>query len=188
MDPAVLNKYFTVMFQHYACYEVTVKEQLEAAAGRRISDKECRQALERAGILDKLRSLPDGMDTILGRTEGNGEELSGGQWQRLAFARSLLKNAPVCLMDEPTASMDPLGEAAWREQIGVIAKHQMMILISHRLGTVRKMDEILVISNGSVVERGNHKNLMKQRGAYFELFETQRSWYYEKNNEKKSDL
>lgn len=184
METAVLRSYFTVLFQSFARYEITIREQLQLGAGRELSQTECEEALRKAGLQEAVASMPEGIDTVLGKTEANGRELSGGQWQKLAMARCLLREAPVCLMDEPTASIDPMAEAAWGEEIGAIAADQMLIVISHRLGTARKMDEILVLADGRVTEKGRHEELMKQGGLYFQLFETQRSWYDGKGEKK----
>ena len=112
------------------------------------------------GLADVLNNLPLGLDTPLGKTKAAGQDLSGGQWQRVAIARSLLNPAPLKILDEPTASLDPVSESKLYEEFGNISKNSTTILISHRLGSTKLADEIFVISDGKIIENGTHEKLM----------------------------
>ncbi|MDD4422198.1 MAG: ATP-binding cassette domain-containing protein, partial [Eubacteriales bacterium] len=106
----------------------------------------------------------------------------GGQWQRIAIARTLVSHCPVRILDEPTAALDPISERSVYELFGRVSRGRMTIFITHRLGSARLADEILVLENGNITEQGNHDALIKKGGLYAEMFESQKSWYEEKVN------
>ena len=112
---------------------------------------------------DFITALPDGYDTVLG--EGGGS-LSGGEKQRLSIARAMLKDAPIVILDEATASVDPENEAELQAAISSLTKGKTLILIAHRLKTVRNADQILVLNGGHIVQRGTHEELIAQPGLY----------------------
>ena len=102
---------------------------------------------------------------------------SGGQWQRIAIARSLLSRTPVKILDEPTAALDPVSESRVYEEFERLMAGKTTIFISHRLGSTKLADEILVIDDGKITEQGSHEQLMAKAGQYSAMFESQRSWY-----------
>lgn len=104
-------------------------------------------------------------------------DLSGGQWQRVAMARALMNHAPVLLLDEPTAALDPVSESQLYDKFGEISKNRTTIFISHRLGSTRLADHILVLKDGCIREQGSHEGLMAEQGVYAAMYETQQSWY-----------
>ena len=112
---------------------------------------------------DFIMALPDGYDTVLG--EGGGS-LSGGEKQRISIARAMLKDAPIVILDEATASVDPENEAELQAAISSLTKGKTLILIAHRLKTVRNADQILVLNGGHIVQRGTHEELIAQPGLY----------------------
>ena len=112
---------------------------------------------------DFITALPDGYDTVLG--EGGGS-LSGGEKQRISIARAMLKDAPIVILDEATASVDPENEAELQAAISSLTKGKTLILIAHRLKTVRNADQILVLNGGHIVQRGTHEELIAQPGLY----------------------
>lgn len=114
--------------------------------------------------------MPDGYQTLLGE---NGSTLSGGERQRISIARALLKNAPVILLDEATASLDPENEVLVQKAIAKLVEGKTVIMIAHRLRTVADADQILVLEDGKLVERGTHKELMKKKGLYQRLYHIQ---------------
>ena len=116
-------------------------------------------------------------NTPLGKIKDDGQDISGGQWQRVAIARSLLSRAPVKLLDEPTAALDPISESNVYKDFEELMKGKTTVFISHRLGSTKLADEILVIDNGIITERGSHNDLMNAHGLYAAMFETQRDWY-----------
>lgn len=114
--------------------------------------------------------MPDGYQTLLGE---NGSTLSGGERQRISIARALLKNAPVILLDEATASLDPENEVLVQKAIAKLVEGKTVIMIAHRLRTVADADQILVLEDGKLAERGTHKELMKENGLYQRLYHIQ---------------
>ena len=135
------------------------------------------EALELSGLRECVQELPQGLDTPLGRLLEGSVDLSGGQWQRVAIARALVTNAPVTILDEPTAALDPVAESRVYELYGRISAGKTTVFITHRLGAARLADVIFVIDGGRVAEQGSHAQLMAKGGLYAEMFESQRSWY-----------
>jgi ATP-binding cassette subfamily B protein len=142
------------------------------------------RALERAQALDVLEALPHGLSSQLGRSFAEGTELSAGQWQKLALARSMMRLDPLLLvLDEPTASLDPATEAALFERFASAARATskrsggITVIVSHRFSTVRMADLIVVLAGGRVVEIGSHSELMAKQGNYAELFRLQATGY-----------
>lgn len=130
-------------------------------------------AAKAADIHQPLLALPDGYQTILGREFYGGHELSTGQWQRLALARAFLRDAPFIVLDEPTAALDPRAEHQVFERMRELAHHSTVLLISHRVSSMRAADRIYVLSRGQVVESGDHEQLMRLKGLYADLYTLQ---------------
>jgi len=129
------------------------------------------QAAQSANIYDFIKSLPQGFETLVGE---RGTLISGGEAQRIALARAFLKNAPLLIMDEPTANLDPQTEAKMISSLHKLIKDKTVLIIAHRLNTIKKADKIIVFSNGKIIEEGNHKELYAANGAYKNLLR-----YYE---------
>ena len=137
-----------------------------------------KQIIEKLELGSYVQELPYGLDSKLGKLEKDGVDLSGGQWQKLAIARLLYSEALVKILDEPTAALDPKGEAKVYEMFWQVNQEKFTILITHRLGAARMADEILVLDQGRIIEQGTHKDLVKsEKGLYHEMFESQRCWY-----------
>ena len=130
------------------------------------TEQEVRAALEQAQCMDILEKLPNGLQTVIGT---GGIYLSGGEQQRIAIARTILKNAPILIFDEATAFADPDNEAKVQAAISALAKDKTILIIAHRLSTIQNADVILVLDHGCVIERGNHAQLMAQKGRYYQL-------------------
>ena len=173
-----VNGLFGVVFQDFARYSLTVRDNIEVAASGRLGDATVRASLARAGLSDDfVRQLPRGYDTPLGKVLRGGVDVSGGEWQRLAMARSLASEAPVRILDEPTAALDPLAESELYRSYSHIAAGLTTLFISHRLGSTKIADRILVIDGGAIVESGSHEELMRHDGLYERMFAAQRHWY-----------
>ena len=121
------------------------------------------EAAKKACCHEFISALPDGYNTVIG--EG-GSTLSGGEKQRISIARAMLKDAPIILLDEATASVDPENEAHLQQAISALVKNKTLIVIAHRLSTIRDADQILVVDNGKIAQKGVHADLIQQKGIY----------------------
>ncbi len=171
------------VFQDFARYELSVKENIGIGKIAQYSradleQNEIENICNGLNMTDWIRSLPGGFDTMLGKLEEGGVDLSGGQWQKIAIARLLYSKAPVNILDEPTAAMDAIAESKIYELFQKLNIGKFNILITHRMGAARIADEILVLQNGAVAEQGKHDLLMKiENGVYRKMYESQRQWY-----------
>ena len=171
------------VFQDFARYELSVKENIGIGRIPHFScsgseEKEIEKICEELNMTDWIRSFPDGFDTMLGKLEEGGVDLSGGQWQKIAIARLLYSKAPINILDEPTAAMDAVAESKIYELFQKLNMGKFNILITHRMGAARIADEILVLQNGAVAEQGKHEQLMTmENGVYRKMYESQRQWY-----------
>lgn len=175
-----IHNTFSTVFQDYAKYALTVKENvLLDQVDRPEKQQQAEDILARLGVLGEIRQLRDGMNTYLGKIDQNGVDLSGGQWQKIAIARGAVSDADVYILDEPSSSLDPISEKNLYEIYNRIFKDRTTILITHRLGNTRDQDEILVLDAGRLVEHGHHTVLMEQKSVYYDMYIRQRSWYHE---------
>jgi ATP-binding cassette, subfamily B, bacterial len=178
MDPETLRNRIGVLFQDYATYELSVRENVVMGRpGGTINDDRVIEALHDARSEWLLSRMPKGLDSKVGRLFEGGHDLSGGEWQRLALARIMYRNADVWILDEPTSSLDPEAEAAIFAEIKDKLRGRIGIVISHRFSTVRIADRIAVIAGGRVSEVGSHEELLRAGGRYAQLFELQAAGY-----------
>lgn len=125
-----------------------------------------------------MKDWKNGIDENLTRRfDPNGKELSGGQWQRISLARAFFRNAPIILLDEPSASLDPVAEHQIFEDFSQISENKSAVLISHRLSSITLADKILVLEDGHITEQGSHADLLRRDGRYAYLFNLQASKY-----------
>jgi ATP-binding cassette subfamily B protein len=178
LDPAVLRSRIGVLFQDYASYELSVRENV--IMGRpygAVDDRRVLDALRDARSEWLLKKMPKGLDSKVGRLFEGGHDLSGGEWQRLALARIMYRNADIWILDEPTSSLDPEAEAGIFAELKENLRGRIGIVISHRFSTVRIADRIAVIADGRVSELGTHDELLLAGGRYAQLFELQAAGY-----------
>ena len=173
-----LRRQISVLFQDYIHYQLTVKENIW------LGDIEVEPnsdriwaAAHKAGANPTIDRLPHGLDTRLGNWFEQGEELSIGQWQKIALARTFLRDARLVILDEPTSALDPQAEAEVFARFRQLVRGRTAIIISHRLSTIKMVDRILVLSDGQLAESGSHEQLMQQQGLYAQLFTTQAQHY-----------
>lgn len=164
-----LHRHVSMVFQDVLLFSGSVLDNLRIGKPDASQD-EIIAAARRAQAHAFISALPQGYDTLL---DEGGASLSGGERQRISIARALLKNAPVLLLDEATASVDPSAEAELRQAIGELARGRTVIMIAHRLASVRHVDHILVLDEGLLVEQGRHKDLLAQAGTYAKLWARQ---------------
>lgn len=169
LDLAFLRKNIGVVTQDTYLFNGTIKDNLLYAKPD-ATEEEIIEACKKANIHDFIMEQPDGYDTVVGN---RGLKLSGGEKQRVSIARVLLKDPALLIFDEATASLDSISENKIQEAIDPLVDSRTSILIAHRLSTILAADEILVVKDGEIVERGKHQDLVKQGGVYTELYETQ---------------
>ena len=173
-----LRRQIGVIFQDYAKYHLTAQENIwlgniDLPPG----DRRITEAARQSGADEVITGLPDNYETILGSWFETGEELSIGQWQKIALARAFLRNAQILILDEPSSSLDAKAEEEIFQKFRQLIQGQTAILISHRLSTVKMSDHIYFLENGKIIENGTHQELMQLGGHYAHLFETQAQHY-----------
>jgi ATP-binding cassette, subfamily B, bacterial len=172
------HKNVGALFQDFIKYQFTFKENVYFGKLDNYGKKKLlMEAIERSGADKYLEKLPNGTDQILGKMFESGIDLSGGQWQKLALARAFFRNAPILILDEPTAAIDAKAEYEIFQKVQSLQKDKTVFIISHRFSTVRNADRILVLDGGKIIEQGDHKSLMKKNGLYAELFNIQAQGY-----------
>ncbi len=172
-----LKAMYAVIHQDFAKYYISLKDNITLGNIHGVSDERIQVATSMIGLDHVITGLSDGIETDLGKIKQNGVDLSGGEWQRIAIARALVSDAPITILDEPTAALDPMAESNLYDMFGRISEGKSTIFITHRLGATKLADEILVIDGGAIIESGTHQSLMKLNGFYAKMFESQRSWY-----------
>ncbi len=176
-SPQSLFYRISAVFQKYQRYQMTLKENIGMSdVNAKMDDTILDSICCKAGIDTQDQSLQNGYDTMLSR-EFNGVDLSGGQWQRVAIARSFFRQHSFIILDEPTAAIDPIEETKIYNRFAEISKDKTAIIVTHRLGSVKLADRILVMKEGSLVEQGTHTELMSFQGEYARLYMSQEQWY-----------
>ncbi|EMN6201412.1 lipid A ABC transporter ATP-binding protein/permease MsbA [Vibrio vulnificus] len=165
-----LRTQFALVSQNVHLFNDTIANNIAYAAGDKYSRKDIERAAELAHAMEFISKMENGLDTMVGE---NGASLSGGQRQRVAIARALLRDAPVLILDEATSALDTESERAIQSALDELQKNKTVLVIAHRLSTIEKADQILVIDDGAVVERGSHAELIEKDGAYAQLHRIQ---------------
>ena len=174
-DAKALKSLCSAVFQDFARYQVPARDSI--AVGLPAREARVEDAVRTVGLRDAIAALPNGLDTPLGKIYEGGQDLSGGEWQRVAIARALVSGAPVRILDEPTAALDPMSESRFYEQFAGMSRGVTTLFISHRLGSTRLADRIFVIDGGRIAEEGTQAELLAAGGLFADMFEAQRSWY-----------
>ena len=180
-EPRELYRMFGIIFQDFGKYAVSVSENISFGdIHRDANEDEVRRAAEDANASEFISHLPGGYDTPLMRYfEPDGIELSIGQWQKLSIARAFYSRSDILILDEPTASLDPIAEQEIFNQFDELRKDKTTIFVSHRLSSATVATKIVVLEYGRLIEEGTHKELMDKKGRYYELFSTQARRYLE---------
>ena len=174
-----VSRYYGVAFQDFARFSLSLKENVTIGRVEKVpTDFDLEQAFDKGGLQTVISRLPQKDDTIIGKQyDDNGIELSGGEWQRIALARAYYGDPEIVVLDEPTASIDPLQELRILENIRRYLDGKTAILVSHRIGLSRLADRILFMKNGEIVEEGTPEELLKANGEYAKMFNAQKELY-----------
>ena len=180
-EVANLRRSVSIIFQDYAQYQFTARENIWVGNIQLDPNADAiREAACEAGADEVIASLRDGYDTTLGKVFEQGEQLSVGEWQKVALARAFVRQAEILVLDEPTSALDPIAEWNVFERIRERAQGRAVILISHRFSTVRMADSIHIVEHGRIVESGSHDELMALDGKYARMYEVQARSYQER--------
>jgi len=167
---ASLREQVALVSQHVHLFNDTVANNIAYARTDVFSREEIEKAAEMAHAMEFVNKMDNGLDTVIGE---NGVLLSGGQRQRIAIARALLRDSPILILDEATSALDTESERAIQSALETLQQNRTTLIIAHRLSTIEKADEILLVDEGEIVERGSHQQLLQQNGAYARLYQMQ---------------
>ncbi len=170
-------KFLGTIFQEFVTYHFMVKENIFLGAPDRKDDEAMKEAAIKSGAAEFIERFSQKYDQVLGKEFENGEELSGGQWQKLAIARAFYGDKPILILDEPTSAIDAEAEDEIVRNLEKECKNKTLVLISHRFSTVRNAKNIIVIDHGKIIEKGSHQELIKLKGQYAKMFMTQAKSY-----------
>ena len=170
-------KFIGTLFQEFTKYHFTVRENIVIGDPDRNDEPAMVEAARKSGALEFIEKFPNKFEQILGREYDDGEEISGGQWQKLAIARAFYESPPVLILDEPTSAIDAEAEYEIFTNLEEHYQNKTLILVSHRFSTVRNANKIYVIDNGEVIEQGSHDELMERNGKYANMFSIQAKGY-----------
>ncbi|MDR1061529.1 MAG: ABC transporter ATP-binding protein/permease [Clostridiales bacterium] len=173
VDAADLRRVFSVVFQDFCKYELTLRENVAFGDLSKLHDDDALRSALKMGLAEGIAEL----GAPCGKLEENGVDLSGGQWQRVAVARACLADSAFVILDEPTASLDPVAESNMYRGFAEVLKNRGCIMISHRLASARMADKILVLRDGVVAETGGHDELIAAGGFYARMYRSQSAWY-----------
>ena len=184
LDQRAVFREFAVVFQDVFAFSFPLSDNVSCVDCGREDSERLRGSLEKAGLWERVQALPKGARTFMNKDlDEAGVTLSGGEVQKLMLARALYKDAPMVILDEPTAALDPIAESEMYERYDELVHGRTAVFISHRLSSTRFCDRILFLENGRITEEGTHGELMQRGGAYAELFSIQARYYKEQKTE-----
>ena len=184
LDQRAVFREFAVVFQDVFAFSFPLADNVSCVDCGREDSERLRESLEKAGLWERVQALPKGAQTFMNKDlDEAGVALSGGEVQKLMLARALYKDAPMVILDEPTAALDPIAESEMYERYNELVQGRTAVFISHRLSSTRFCDRILFLENGRITEEGTHGELMQRGGAYAELFSIQAQYYREQKTE-----
>ena len=184
LDQRAVFREFAVVFQDVFAFSFPLSDNVSCVDCGREDSERLRGSLEKAGLWERVQALPKGAQTFMNKDlDEAGVALSGGEVQKLMLARALYKDAPMVILDEPTAALDPIAESEMYERYNELVQGRTAVFISHRLSSTRFCDRILFLENGRITEEGTHGELMQRGGAYAELFSVQARYYKEQKTE-----
>ena len=177
-DLRTLRDRQAAVFQDHVRYAFTLSDNVGYGRAEHRDDRTAVEAAAARGGADAVAAaLPQGYDTLLTQQFSGGTDLSGGQWQRVAVSRGFMRDAPLVVLDEPTAALDPKAEADVFHRFAAMAGGRTALLVSHRLGFARLCDRVLVLGDGRLIEQGTHDDLVAAGGTYARMWEMQAQWY-----------
>ena len=174
---AQLKAFYSVVYQDFARYSISIWDNIAIGCVGGSDDEAINNAITALKLDSVIEGLEDGKDTLLGKLAQEGKDLSGGEWQRIALARCFVSEAPIRVLDEPTAALDPIAESNLYSEFAKLCEGRTTLFFSHRLGSVKLADYIYVIDNGHVEEQGTHNELMAAKRLYHTMYDSQRRWY-----------
>ena len=177
-DPIEYRQQIGMMFQDYVMYQLSAGENIGVGSVERVQDTGAiADAAERSGADALIAKLPEGYETNLGKWFADAQQMSGGEWQKVALARAFMRDAQILILDEPTSALDAEAEHELFRRIQNLTVGKMAVFISHRFSTTRSADRVLVLEDGRIIEDGTHDELMLRGGDYSDLFELQAASY-----------
>lgn len=177
------NHFFSTIFQEYYFFPMSIAENICLCEKSDINYEYLYSVLKQLGLYEKIMSLPQKLDTkMIKKVYADAIDFSGGEKQKLLIARALYRNSPILILDEPTASLDPISENSLYEKYGELSQNKTTIFVSHRLSSTMFCDKIMLLKNGKIIEKGTHEELMIKKGDYYRMFNMQ-SYYYKNGGE-----
>ena len=181
IDNSLVSKYqtkMTAILQDFIHYKMPIRENIGFGNIKHMKNDELiKSKLKEVGLKNEIDELPNNIDTILSKEFIEGTELSGGQWQKIAIARSMIKDSEIVIFDEPTSALDPIAELEVFNLLNNVSRDKTTIMISHRLGISKFADTIILMKDGEIIEKGSHEELMQNNGEYKNMYEAQAAYY-----------
>ena len=180
LSSKTLKSIFSVVFQDYSKYALPILDNILLDKKKDYTAiKQVEDALGQLGVLDEINHFDKGINATLGKTDTDGIDLSGGQWQKIAIARGAVSDAGIVILDEPSSALDPISEKKLYSLYNNVFSDRTTIVITHRLGNTQSQDEIIVIDEGRVAESGDYQTLMDKKALFYDMYTKQRGWYEE---------